>query len=140
MHRTVSITAVVFAAASLLGACSSGPSSGLTGKTWTLTAITTQVPAFQGVIGPADQGQYTILFNNDSTFSAKADCNQVSGGYRTGANGSMAITLGPSTLAVCPPGSKGSAYTAALSNTTSFAIANNQLTLTLMDGGTLQFT
>src|SRR5436190_1207110 len=114
MHRTVSIAAVVFAAASLLGACSSGSSSGLTGKTWTLTAITTQVPAFQGAIGPADQGKYTILFNNDSTFSAKVDCNQVSGGYRTGANGSMAITLGPSTLAVCPPGSKGSRYTAAL--------------------------
>jgi heat shock protein HslJ len=139
MRRIASIAALVLVAASLLGACSSS-SSGLTGKTWKLSAVTQDVPAFQGVIPPTDQGKYTITFNDDSTFDAKADCNMVSGGYRTGADGSMSIQPGPSTLVACPPGSLGQAYTTALSLTTSYEIAGATLSLTLRDGGKLQFS
>jgi heat shock protein HslJ len=139
MRRTASIAALLLVVGTLLGACSSS-SSGLTGKTWTLSAVTQDVPAFQGVIPAGDQGKYTITFNDDSTFDAKADCNNVSGGYRTGANGSMSIQPGPSTMAFCPAPSLGQAYTAALSLTTSYAIANNALKLTLQGGGTLEFT
>ena len=139
MRRLVSIVALILVAATLLGACSSS-TSGLTGKTWTLSAVTQDVPAFQGVVPPDQAGKYTITFNNDSTFDAKADCNQVSGGYRTGSNGSMAIQPGPSTMALCPPPSLGQAYTAALSQTTSYEIASGTLSLTLSDGGKLQFT
>ena len=91
MRRTASIAAIIVLVGTLLGACTS-TSSGLTGKTWTLTAITQQTPAFQGVLAPDDQGKYTTAFNDDSTFDAKADCNMVSGGYRTGADGSMSMS------------------------------------------------
>jgi heat shock protein HslJ len=139
MRRIASIAALVLVTATLLGACSSS-STGLTGKTWTLSAVTQDVPAFQGVIPPTDQGKYTITFNEDSTFNAKADCNNVSGGYRTGANGSMAIQPGPSTMAFCGEASLGNAYTSALSQTTSYAISSGTLSLTLSGGGKLQFT
>ena len=139
MRRIASIAALVVVLVSVLGACSSS-SSGLTGKTWTLSAVTQDVPAFQGVIPPGDQGKYTITFNDDSTFDAKADCNQVSGGYRTGANGSMSIQPGPSTMAFCPAPSLGQAYTSALGLTTSYEIASGTLSLTLTGGGKLQFT
>jgi heat shock protein HslJ len=139
MRRTASIAALVLLGVTLLGACTSS-SSGLTGKKWTLTAVTAQTPAFQGVLAPADQLRYTITFNDDSTFDAKADCNMVSGGYRTGADGSMSIQPGPTTLVACPPGSLGQAYTTALSLTTSYEIAGATLSLTLRDGGKLQFS
>jgi heat shock protein HslJ len=139
MRRTASIAALVVIVGTLLGACTTS-SSGLTGKAWTLTAITQQTPAFQGVLAPEDQGKYTITFNDDSTFDAKADCNSVGGGYRTGANGTMTIMPGPSTLVACPPGSHGDAYVAALSLTTSYEIASGTLSLTLRDGGKLQFS
>jgi len=139
MRRIASFAAVALVAATLLGACSS-TSSGLTGKTWTLSAVTQDVPAFQGVIPPTDQGKYTITFNDDSTFDAKADCNNVSGGYRTGSNGSMAIQPGPSTMAFCGEGSLGNGYVSALSQTTSYEIGSGTLSLTLTGGGKLQFT
>jgi heat shock protein HslJ len=139
MRKIAPLVAVALVAVAILSACSTS-STGLTGKTWTLSAVTQDVPAFQGVIPPGDQGKYTVTFNNDSTFSAKADCNTVTGGYRTGANGSMTIQPGPTTLVACPPGSLGQAYTAALGLTTSYEIANGTLSLTLQGGGKLQFT
>ena len=120
MLRVASLAVVVVVAA-LVGACGSSSSgtARLTGKTWTLSAVTQDVPAFQGVIPPAEQGKYTIEFRTDNTFSAKADCNTVQGAYIAGDGGSMTITPGPTTLVACPPGSLGSAYTAALALTTS---------------------
>ena len=132
----VSVAAtVVVAGCSILG----GSGSALTGKTWELNAVTEKVPAFQGVIPPADQGTYTIAFNTDGTFNAKADCNQVAGSYTTSGSSSLTITPGPSTLAFCGEGSFGDIYVHALSTATSYAIANDTLTITLKDGGTLAF-
>src|SRR6188474_2823047 len=86
----------------LLAACSSSSGSPLTGKTWQWTASTTTVPASQSVV--PDPENYTITFNEDGTWSGKADCNQVSGGYSTtGSN--LTMTLGPTTLMACPEGS-----------------------------------
>lgn len=135
--RRITMTALLIAVAAIAVACSS--SSGLTGKTWQLTAITELTPAFQGVVPAADQANYTIEFKSDGNFQAKADCNQVSGQYVTTSSGGMTITPGPSTLVACPEGSMGDQYVAGLSNAASYAIANNQLTITLKDGGTLVF-
>ena len=115
------------------------PIAGLTGKAWELTAITEQSPAFQGVIPPADAGEYPIEFKDDDTFGAKADCNQVAGNYTATASGDMTITPGPSTLVACAEGSLGDLYVLGLTNTSGYALANGQLTLKLKDGGTLQF-
>ena len=139
-------SAAVVIACSSAGSSASAGSSGttgtgtaLTGKTWQLTAITEKVPAFQGVVPAADQANYTIEFKADGTYSAKADCNMVSGTYTTTSAGGLTIVLGPSTLVACPEGSLGSQYVAGLGNAASYAIADGQLTITLKDGGTLVY-
>jgi heat shock protein HslJ len=111
----------------------------LVGIEWQLSAITETAPAFQGVVPAAEQPNYTIAFTEDGTFSAKADCNQTSGTYETGANNSLTIMLGASTLAMCPEGSLGDLYTFGLGNAASYAVTDTGLTITLKDGGTLQF-
>ncbi len=120
-----------------------GPATGLTGKAWQLTAITEQTPAFQGVIPDAQQANYTIEFASDGTFSAKADCNMVSGTFKTAdataASGDLTIVPGPSTRVACPEGSMGDLYVLGLGNSASYAIASGVLTITLNDQGTLVF-
>jgi heat shock protein HslJ len=154
MHkRLIGMAAVavfVAAACSSSGGASSGastaggsaaPSGGndLTGKNWQLTALTTKVPAFQGVVPAADQSKYTIEFKSDGTFAATADCNQVSGTYTTTSSGGLTIKPGPSTMAACPEGSLGPEYVTALALSKSYAIANSELMITLSDEGTLQY-
>jgi heat shock protein HslJ len=126
----------------------------LLGKTWKLTGITEKTPAFQGVIPGADQSKYTIEFQADGTFNAKADCNQVAGNYEVHrgdgqteiplepGGGSISILPGPSTLAACPPDSLADLFVIGLASASSFSIAADQLTLTLGDGQpyALQFT
>ena len=114
--------------------------AGLTGKTWHLTAITEKVPAFQGVVPTAEQANYTIEFKSDGTFSAKADCNQLAGTYTTTGTDGLAIVPGPMTMAMCPEGSLSTQYVdVARARPQSYAIANDQLTITLSDEGTLVF-
>ena len=138
MRRSV-LLAVMLAASAVLAACSGGGSS-LTGKTWFLTAGTDTTPAWQWAVPPAEQANYTITFNTDGTFNAKADCNQVSGTYTTSGTDGLTIEPGPSTLAYCGDGSLDSLFTAALAAATTYKVEGNQLTLTLEGGGTLQFT
>ena len=153
--RRLTFFTLALAATAIVAACStsgssagaSGAASGssgggggdLTGKTWQLTAITEKVPAFQGVVPEADQANYTIEFKSDGTFTAKADCNQLSGTYTTTSTGGLTIVLGPSTLVACPEGSLAPQYVTGLGNAASYALANGQLTITLKDEGTLVF-
>jgi heat shock protein HslJ len=132
------------------------PPAELLGKTWKLTAITETTPAFQGVVPEADQSKYTIEFQADGTFHAKADCNQISGTFevhRGGddpenpkfpvvGGGSGSILPGPSTLAACPPGSLADLFVLGLGNASGFGIDDNQLKIGIGGGGTdsLQFT
>jgi heat shock protein HslJ len=132
------------------------PPAELLGKVWKLTGITETTPAFQGVVPAAEQANYTIEFQKDGTFAAKADCNQVAGTYEVhrggldpadvsalppGTSGAISILPGPSTLAACPPGSMGDLYVVGLGNASAYRIEGGQLTLTLKDGdgGTLVF-
>jgi heat shock protein HslJ len=137
------LVVALVALAVVAAACSSSAGSGLTGKTWQLTAITEKTPAFQGVVPADQQANYTIEFKADGTFSAKADCNNLSGTFTTAdpttASGDLTLVLGPATLAACADGSYSDLYIVALSNTASYAIANSQLTITLKDQGTLTF-
>jgi heat shock protein HslJ len=136
--RKLTMIALGVAVATIMAACSSS-GTGLTGKTWQLTAITELVPAFQGVVPAADQANYTIEFKSDGSFSAKADCNTTSGTYTTTSSGGLTIVPGPTTLVACPEGSLSPQYLAALGNAASYAVANSQLTITLKDGGTLVY-
>jgi hypothetical protein len=158
-------------AATLLVACSAGspstarssarpslapgasPPAVLLGKTWMLTGTTETTPALQSAVPEADQSKYTIEFQADRTFNAKADCNQVGGTYevhrgdgRTDiglepGGGSISILPAPSTLAACSSGSMGNLYVVELGKASSFVIDGGQLTLTLDygEGGKLVF-
>jgi len=116
---------------------------GLTGKAWQLTAVTEKVPAFQGVVPDDQQANYTITFNDDKTFTAKADCNNLSGEYVTGdpaaSSGPLTIKPGPMTLAACPEGSLGDLFVIGLGGADSYVIDNDVLTINRGDGGTLTF-
>jgi heat shock protein HslJ len=133
------LIALALGLATTLVACGGSGSSGLTGKTWNLTAITEKVPAFQGVIPAADQSKYTIAFNSDGTFNAKADCNQVNGSYKTSGSDGLTITPGASTMAFCGEASFGTQFVEGLSKAASYAISGSNLTITLSDGGTMTF-
>jgi len=87
----------------------------------------------------AQQANYTIRFETDGSFNAKADCNTVSGTYTTTSSGGLTIAPGPSTMAACPEGSMSEPYILGLSNAASYAIDKDQLTITLKDGGTLVY-
>jgi heat shock protein HslJ len=117
------------------------PTSGLTANPWQASAVTITEPPFQGSIPAEKQASYTITFGSDGTFSAQADCNKVAGTYTaaSGTSGALTLTIGPSTLVACPPGSYSELYIAALTRVQSFAIATGSLTVTLSDGGTIGY-
>jgi heat shock protein HslJ len=132
-NRTLIALAIVATVA--LAACS-GSSSSLTGKTWQLTALTHMVAGGFGGVPEADQANYTIEFKSDGNYQAKADCNQTSGTYTTTSDGGMAIEPGTTTLVACPGGSPiPDLYIEGLTNASSYAIVDGQLTITLKDGG-----
>ena len=120
----------------VLAACSSSSGSALTGKTWQWTGSTTTVPASQAAV--PDPENYTLTFNTDGTFSGKADCNQVSGGYTTSGS-DLTLTLGPTTMMACPEGSLDGLFLEGLGKAASFTISGSDLTITDSDEGTMQF-
>jgi len=137
--RKVTLLALAIGAAAILAGCSSSSSSALTGKNWQLTVITEKTPAFQGVVPLADQERYQITFNTDDTFKGTADCNQIAGTYKTSGSNKIEITPGLSTMAMCPDGSLDVIFVHGLSKATTYAIANDTLTITLSNEGTMTF-
>ena len=128
--------ALVAAACQSSGSSPSAAASGLEG-TWQWTASTEAVPASQSVV--PDPENYTITFNADGTAAIKADCNNVTATYATDGS-SMTITLGASTMAMCPEDSLGTLYTVGLGQVASYAVSGDELTLTFADdAGTMTF-
>jgi len=137
--RNLLVASLFLASAALLGACASEEGGDITGTNWKLISITTQNPQFSAIV-PADAHEnYTIIFNDDGTFNARADCNQLAGTYTVQDQGVLTLELGPMTLAACPEGSLSDAYIQALGQAGSYTIAENQMTLTLEDDGTLSY-
>jgi heat shock protein HslJ len=109
----------------------------LTGKVWQWTKTiyndgkTIEVPT------PAS---YTIEFMPDGKVVIKADCNNVLGTYLTEDN-SVTITLGPSTMAMCPEGSLDSEYLKQLGEVSQYLIQGETLILNFkLDGGGMTFS
>jgi heat shock protein HslJ len=136
--RTI-LAGLLIATATLLAGCASEEGGDITGPTWRLVSLETQRPQFSAIVPVEGQVNYTIVFNDDGTFSAKADCNQVAGDYTIQGQGILTITPGPSTMAECGEESLSDEYVQALSQAGSYTIAENQLTITLLDDGTLTF-
>jgi heat shock protein HslJ len=139
-HFRQGLLVVALVALAVVAAACSSTSSGLTGRTWQLTAITEKTPAFQGVVPADQQANYTIEFKSDGTAAVKADCNSVAATYTTTSSGGITIVAGPSTLMACAASSMDAQYLAGLAAATSYKVDGSQLTLTLKDQGTLQFT
>ena len=133
------LVGLLIATATLLGACANEQGGTITGTTWRLVSLQTQSPQFSAIVPAEGQANYNIVFNEDGTFSAKADCNQLSGNYSIQGNGVLTITPGPMTLAQCAPDSLSDQYVQALGQAGSYTIADNQLTITLLDDGTLTY-
>ena len=136
VRRLAAVSLLLVVLSLAIGACSV-VGSGLVGPTWRVTAYSTVVPAWQGVVPAADQLRYTITFANDGTAAIKADCNQVGATYTTTPGGTIKIVPGPSTLAMCPEDSLGQQFVAALSAVTSFSVNGDQLTLRQADNSYL---
>ena len=137
--RILVIAGLLIVAVAGLAGCASTSGGDITGPTWRLVSITTERPAFQGIVPAEAVVNYTITFNDDGTFAAKADCNQVSGTYTIQDKSVLTIVPGPSTLAFCGEDSLGDEYVAALAQAGSYSISGNQLNITLLDNGTLNF-
>ena len=134
--RTLFLT-ILAATALVLGGCASTAGGDITEGTWHLTSITSIQR--QEIVPAEAVATYTITFNDDGTWDGQADCNQISGTYTIEAEAILTITLGPSTMAACPEDSLSERYVEALVTTTTYSIAENQMTLTLGDNGELLY-
>jgi heat shock protein HslJ len=110
----------------------------LIGKNWQWTKTVYSDGKTIDVPNPAD---YTIqFFIADGRVAVKADCNNVVGSFTADAN-NMTITLGPSTMAMCPPGSLDSEFTRQLGEVAQYLVQGETLTLNFkLDSGGMTFT
>jgi len=99
----------------------------LTGVTWEWISTATA----EETIEVNDPSRYQITFNDDGTLVIKADCNNVIGSYAAGEDGTMTITLGPSTLVACPEDSQADLLTVALPNVALYSFIDGDLVLDL---------
>jgi heat shock protein HslJ len=109
----------------------------LSGKVWQWTKTTYSDGKTIDVPTPAN---YTIEFLPNGQVAIKADCNNVAGTYTADAS-NLTITLGPSTMAMCPPGSLDTEYLKELGEVAQYLIQGENLTLNFkMDSGGMTFT
>ena len=114
----------------------SGTGQPLTGPVWKWT--TTQMNDGSSKT-PSDPNQYLIEFLANGHVAVQADCNRVAGTYTVNGN-HLAIMLGPSTLAACPPGSLGDEFVKQLGNIRSYFFKGDNLILEIkMDSGSMIF-
>lgn len=114
-----------------------GAAGELVGPTWQLNLIAKA----DGNITVNDPTRYTLAFNADGTANWQADCNVGGATYTTGEGGALTITLGPSTMAFCGPGSLDQIYLGGLSNAMSYAMQDGNLVITMLyESGTLVFS
>jgi heat shock protein HslJ len=109
----------------------------LTGKVWQWTKTTYNDGKTIAVPTPAN---YTIEFLPTGQVAIKADCNNVGGSYTADAS-NLTIKLGPSTMAMCPPGSLDSEYLRELGEVATYIVQGETLVLNFkMDSGGMTFT
>jgi heat shock protein HslJ len=108
----------------------------LTGVVWEWIGFTDPVDEPLVIADPA---QYTVEFMADGTVAAKADCNNGAGSY-TAAEGSISITIGAMTMALCPPESYSDQFVEYLNAVAVYSFIEGDLLLDLpIDSGTLRF-
>jgi heat shock protein HslJ len=110
----------------------------ITGVEWHWSGLIETMPAAQSVV--PDPENYTLILQTDGTLNIKADCNVVGGSHAL-EGGSLAIALGPSTMAYCGEQSLDQQYLELLSNVDGYGIEDGQLMLRLQaDAGRMIFS
>jgi len=88
---------------------------------------------------PQDPSAYTLDIKVGGNLAIQADCNTATGKYTVDGE-SLTVTLGASTLAMCPEGSLSEAYLGDLAQVGGAKMDGDNLVLTLkMDSGTMTF-
>jgi heat shock protein HslJ len=89
---------------------------------------------------PANPDNYTVQFQAGGLVAIKADCNNASGTY-TADETNLAITVGPMTLAACPPPSLGTEFIQQLGQAAFYFFEGSDLIIEWkMDSGSMRFT
>jgi heat shock protein HslJ len=95
---------------------------------------------------PDDPSKYTLELGDDGSVSVVADCNRSAGTWESDAgdsatSGSLAIELGPTTLAECGPGSLYRQFLRDLSGAAAFELTGETLRFDIRaDVGTMTFS
>lgn len=108
-------------------------------------SLTAQPWQWVAYAGPVEQfdvetpERYVVTFTEEGAVSIVADCNNAAGSY-TADEGALTITVGPMTMAACPPDSRSDQFVALLGGAARYFFEDGQLLIDLMaDGGTLSF-
>lgn len=109
-----------------------------------LTGLALQWPGFTDAAGNSvtveNPEDYGLVLFPDGTFTVKADCNVGSGTYTYDEDGSLVLTLGPLTRALCPPESQSDAFLNFLNGVNSATTdENGNVVMTTGDGSTASF-
>jgi heat shock protein HslJ/uncharacterized protein YraI len=100
----------------------------LVGVTWQWVGYRETTPAVQSLI--PDPQNYTLTFNEDGTFSLKADCNVAMGSYQLSSD-QLTISMGPTTLAECGPESSYNQFLTLLEQAAGVGVGYGSLVVTL---------
>ena len=140
VRKAIALGLLVALGGILLAACGSSNTDKLTSTTWYLVSGAEKNPSWQWTVPPDLQARYTILFAEDGTFSSQADCNKLAGSWQARGSDRVTITPGPMTMAYCGEMSFDILYAGLLSQVRSWNVASTGMSLTLADGGRLDFT
>ena len=106
---------------------------------WLWSGLIETDPSAQSVV--PDPENYTLVFQEDNTYAAQADCNQVVGNFAVGEDGNITLQAGPTTLAECGPDSLYTQFLQLLGSVTGFGIQGDQLVLVAnQEKAHMQFT
>jgi heat shock protein HslJ/uncharacterized protein YraI len=104
---------------------------------WEWVSLIETMPASQSMV--ANSENYNLVFREDGTFQAKADCNVVQGSYEL-LGAQLSLVLGPTTLAECGPDSSYDLYVNLLGRVAGAGSREGTLVLVLdEDAGSMNF-
>ena len=113
------------------------PQQGLAGTSWTLVRFQASADA-TGAVVPPDVERYTLEFLSDGALALQLDCNRGTGHWEakptSSAGGTLSITGGAMTRAMCQPGAMDTQIAGDLSRVRSYALVGSELSLTLEAG------
>lgn len=118
------------------GEADAATTESLTGTTWQWVGLTD--PMQQLTIDAPES--YTLTFLDDGSLQIQADCNQATASYTATDDGSLTVTPGIMTLALCGPESRSEELIQKLGFAARYFFQDGHLFIDMIaDGGTLEF-